>query len=157
MKLHSIVADRLLSQSAVTDSVARNEDDFTDLVDQYCVRIGGLYEHDPYPGIVIEAPNQKIHSDLQDVACMMTAGVTIRVLDFDLAKAYELANACAFNGQEPADRPASGLDGWRDISKGIQSFGLRSISEVPVAPADSNDRLFWIVEYHFSTDWNMTT
>ena len=156
MNLHNIIASRLLTQSRVIANVGRNTKSYTALADQYCVRVGGLYEHDPYPGVVITVPNQTIHSDLSDITRMATGELVIRTLSYSLSEAYKLANNCAWNADTPPNpptKPASGLDGWKDISKGIQSMGLRSITEEPVAPVDAKDRLFWLVEYTFSVDW----
>jgi hypothetical protein len=152
MKLHQIICNRLITQSAVIAVVGRNQE-FAAQSDQYAVRPGGLLERDPYPGVVVLVPNQTVTSDLSDVVRMLTADVVVRVLAYDHGQAYQLADACAYNGPEPNDN-ASGLDGWRDISKGIQSTGLQSISEQQVDADDGTDRLLWLVEYLFSCDWN---
>ena len=159
MNLHNKIAARLLTQSKVLEVVGKNTTLFDVTEDQYAVRVGGLFEHDPYPGVVINVPTQQIHSDMQDVANMATAEAVIRVISFSLDEAYKLANACAWNSFDPplpVTKPVAGLDGWKDLSKGIQSMGLRSITEEPVAAADADDRLFRLVEYTDSVDWYLS-
>lgn len=155
MRLHNIIASRLLTQSEVTDNVGKNTKDFTELDDQYAIRKGKLYANDPWPGIVILVPFQDVVSDLSDVTRMLNAEISVRVIDTDLDAAYELANACCWNAQEPNEL-AAGLDGWSDPTQGIRSMGLRRIEETEQPFDDSTDRMRFHVEYHFAAEWNLT-
>lgn len=156
MFLHNHIASRLLELSEVTNHVGRNPK-FPDLADQYCIRTGGLLERDAYPGIAILCPLQEVVSDLSDVTRLVVSEVTVRVIGQDLVQAYTLGNGAAWNSQSPKDRGQGGLDGWSDHSLGIQSCGLRRVSEDTVLPTAGDDTLLWVLEYTFSLEWHPRT
>lgn len=153
MFLHGHIATRLIELSGVTDRIGKNTR-FADLNDQYCIRTGGLFEDDPYPGIAILCPNQDIESDLSDVTKLVDSEVIARVIDTDLANAYRLGNAGAWNSQTPKERGQGGLDGWSNSGVGIQSCGLQRVTEETLVPTGSDDQLLWVLEYTYSVHWH---
>lgn len=142
----------------LTDIVGRNKQ-YKATAEQYVIRAGQLDEDDPFPGIVIALPNTEIEGGLDFRGGLATSTVEVRAISLSLAESWALTRAAAWNGGTVDDptRVLSGLDGYRDLSKGLQASRLLTIVEEPIATEDKSDRLLWLVEATYEISFDVGT
>lgn len=156
--IYGPITDALRSFQELSAQVSRNES-FNDASDQLVIRPGNLGEDDPLPGLVLALPDTEIEGDLAFRGGFAVSKLEVRAIAFSLAEAWRLAKAAAWNGGDPDDttRVTSGLDGYKDLSKGIQAVRLLNIAEDPIEPDDKSDRRLWVIEATYEVHFDVGT
>lgn len=152
------LTDALLTFADVLALVGINPR-YTEPSEQYAIRPGSLDEDDSYPGLVIAIPTTEVDGDLAFRGGFAVATVEIRAISLSLKSSWALAKAAAWNGGDPDDtsRELSGLDGYRDLSTGIQACKLKAIDEDPIDPDDKSDKRLWVVESTYEVHFDLGT
>lgn len=148
----------LRSFDRLTELVGQN-DRYPVLNDRLVIRAGNLDEDDPYPGVVLALPSMQIEGDLAFRGGFAVTILEVRAISLSLSSSWAIAKAAAWNGQDPDDtaRLMSGLDGYQDLTRGLQSIVLKSITEDPIAPEDKSDRRLWVVESSYEVHFDIGT
>lgn len=156
--IYGTLIDVLRGFDALTQLVGVNRS-YADVASQLAIRAGSLDEDDPYPGLVIAIPSIEIDGDLAHRGGFAVATLEVRGISLKLDEAWALMKAAAWNGGDPDDvtRVLSGLDGFRDLSNGLQAVTLKSVTEDPINPDDKSDRRLWVVESTYTVEFDVGT
>lgn len=151
--LHAQLCSAIVGFTVPRTLVGRNPS-YDSEDDQLAIRSGRLDEKDPWPGLVVAVPSITFDGDLSGRAAWGNATVEVRALALSLLEAWRLALAVAFDGGTPND-PArtSGLDGFKDSSKGIRSCRLTGSTEAEIPGDRADDRPLYVVELTFAVEF----